>query len=289
MADVIVQPEAPVQNSYGVIQGLLQFLHDNLVWIVAILIIIILGIIIYYLFMKAEEANKERDDPGYALYKNTIRTARLRADKERIKKTYSMMNLLWLGLPLKWNEHSARILNFENKLIGYYRGHYEGMDNCLNILCYKDKFLIFFEQEFLIKVPLILKLYEDIEIETKNSEGRKVVRKQRQPRFIPLDTMLQYWKNGTIKIEATDVERVGLYYYCPVFIIDRDRSKLDYRKVMEGAIVDQTYQVMLQRVATEGMKTMEKMPSFNPYVQFNQKSPQKTKEEQRVEDTEGGQ
>jgi len=278
MAEVIVEPQAPVQETYTGIQGILAFLHDNLIWLIVIVVIIILGIIIYYLFARNEEKNRERDDPGYALYKNNMRSAVLGADIKRIRKHYSLKNLFLLGIPLIWNEHSAQIRDIDDKPMGWYRGHFESMDNCLNILLYKKKIFFFFEETFLIKAPLILKFGTE-----KKESNEKAIRDMK---YINLSSLIQFWSNGDIKINCTSLEKIGTYYFCPVFVINTDVGKLDYRTLMEGAIVDTTYQTMIQRIATEGMKVMEKMPSFNPYVQFKQKSPQKTKEEVRQDDGE---
>jgi len=274
MVEIIVEPQAPIANTYGVMQGFLNFLHDNLVWMIVIVLLIIAFIVIYYLFANNEEKNKERDDPGYALYRNHQRTAKLRADDKRIRKTYSLKNLLWMGIPILWNEHSAKVINIENEIIGYYRGHFESMDNCLNLLVYRRKFFIFFEELFLVKMPLLLK----INTAERDEKTKKMVTKER---LISLDSLIEFWKNGSVKIHCTDIEKIGLYYYCPVFIIDKEKGKLDYRKVIEGAVVDQTYQTMIQRVTTEAQKTMERMPSFNPFIQYAQKSPEKTKVEER--------
>ena len=73
-------------------------------------------------------------------------------DKKRIRKKYRFINLLWLGIPFKWKEHSAKILDMKDDLIGYYRGHYESADGTINFLAYKNATLGIFEELFVIKI-----------------------------------------------------------------------------------------------------------------------------------------
>jgi len=285
MAEVVITSQAPISSATGIIGQIFAFFHDNLIWIIVMLVIVILAVIIWMLFMNNEEALKERDDPAYALYKNHIRTCKLRSDSKRVKTTYSLLNLLWFGIPLKWNEHSCKIVNYDNGMIGYYRGHFESMDNCLNILAYKHKSFIFFEDTFIIKIPMMIK-YNEGKSKSNDVKLKNNPQVKEDLKYLNLRNMIKFWPNGDIKLYCTDVEKVGNYYYAPVFIMDSEFGKLDYRKFMEGGIIDQTYQSMLQRIVTEGMKSMEKMPSFNPYIQVAQKSPVKTQEEEKIEGTE---
>ena len=145
------------------------------------------------------------------------------------------------------------------------------MDNTINYLAYKRKFLILFEETFIVKVPRILR------IKQKEKNGGDSIK------VIDLTSQMKELPNGDIKIYCTGLERLGLYYYCPVFIIDDKRGNLDYRKVMEGSIVDTTYQTMVQRIVNVQAKMIEKATLSNPAVQQQRLGAEKTKEEQRLE------
>jgi hypothetical protein len=163
----------------------------------------------------------------------------------------------------------------DNHLIGYYRGESYEMDNSWNLYLYKEKWLFFWEQLFILKIPLHLQT-KSMEVK---EDGTKIERKYR----INLMKRVKKLPNGNIKIYCSSIQKVSLYYYCPVFIVDNDRGFLDYRKALEGTIVDNTYQVMVTRLLNTGSQQMEKSMSFNPYLQYAQKSPQKTKEEKKLD------
>ena len=88
--------------------------------------------------------------------------------------------------------------------------------------------------------------------------------------------------NGTIKIDCLNLESVGLYYYMPVFR-DIEGLPLDLRRIIEGAIIDSTNQQMIQRVLNVSSKNMEVMAKINPFLKWEQKVPEKTKEEERLQ------
>lgn len=235
-------------------------------------IILIFGMIVYYLFKKLEDERKERDEPGYQVYKALKKTCMMQADQRRIRKSWSLINILWFGLPLIKKEHSTKFLDMSNKVLGYYRGEAFTMDNTINYLGYKRKFFIFFEETFIMKIPQIIKAKRK---DKKTDEEKTDI--------IDLTGYIKELPNGDLKINCVGMERLGLYYYCPVFVIDEKHGKLDYRKVMEGSIVDTTYQTMVQRIVNVQAKMMEKATLTNPGVQAQRLGAEKTKEESKLE------
>ena len=90
---------------------------------------------------------------------------------------------------------------------------------------------------------------------------------------------IKHLPNGDIQLYATGIEKVGLYYYTPDFILDKETSIIDLRKYTEGLVMDNTYQLMVTRLQNVGAKQMEAMAMWNPQVQAARKMPEKTKEE----------
>lgn len=264
--------EEPGAVPVGALNQIFGFFSKAWKWMLVAVIIFILGIVIYYLFKKLDDERKERDEPGYQVYKAIKKTCLMQADKRRIRKSWSLVNLLWFGFPIIKKEHSCKFLDVSNRILGYYRGESHSMDNSINYLVYKSKYFIFFEESFVIKVPRILKF------------KRKDVRTgEEKPEVINLMHLIKELPNGDFKIYCTGLERLGLYYYCPVFIIDDKHGVLDYRKVMEGAIVDTTYQAMVQRIVNVQARMMEKATLTNPQLQYQRLGGEKTKEEQKLE------
>lgn len=254
------------------------------------LIIIILVIVAYYLLKKIEDERKERDEVNYALYKQIIATCRIRADKKKINRKWNWKSLfmifipfppVWFLIPFIKTEHSVKYVDMSGNLIGYYRGEYKSMDGTVYALVYKKKNFIIFEDVFLLKIPISVPYILE---EKKKMPGGdiKLIKHNRvmdlSDRYVPLG-------NGDIMIKCIDIERLGQYYYCPVYYYEYDGSinVVDYRKIMETAIHDNTNQLLLQRVTGQMKKQMEAMPSFNPFIVSSQKMPEKTKEEQNIE------
>jgi len=135
-------------------------LSETFGWLIShwYLIVILIGLIvaiavIVFLYKSRENERLERDSEGYKHRNNLMENCKMNADKTKIKNTYSWMNLFWFGIPFKRNEHSAKLLDYEGKLIGYYRGHSFGQNNMVTYLLYKKKSLFFFENQFLLQFP----------------------------------------------------------------------------------------------------------------------------------------
>jgi len=275
----------------NVLRDFINFLSNSWPYLLIAIVLIILAIIIFYLINKLEDERKERDEPGYQVYKSVKMACELNKDERLIRKTFNPATLffilfppfLWLMFVLK-KEHSAKVLDYQNNLLGYYRGDYVGMDNTWNLLVYKSKWLIFFEKTFVIKIPLSFQVKRKV----KDKKGRIMLEKDNKTpiikeEYVDLKKFIQRLPNGDIKLQATSVEPVGLYYKCPVFIIPQTGGVVDYRSLLEGAIVDNTYQVMASRLLNLGARQMEKGMLFNPDLQYKRLAPEKTKEEEKLD------
>ncbi len=67
------------------------------------------------------------------------------------------------------------------------------------------------------------------------------------------------------------------------FVIRETGQVIDYRKLMEGAVIDSTYQQMTTRLLNLGAKMMEKGMQLNPSLQYAKQSPEKTKPEEEID------
>jgi hypothetical protein len=155
----------------------------------------------------------------------------------------------------------------------------------LNYLVYKSKIFIFFEDLFVIKVPLQLK----IKVKKRNKDGEFIIDKATKKavlneKTLKLSYLINHLSNRDIKIYCIGLEKVGIYYYCPVFITDKGDGVLDYRQFTEGAVIDSTYQIMVSRILNQSAQSMEKAINLNPNIKYNQALPEKTKEEQKQDE-----
>ena len=284
MATVIEHTqEHTMVSTSNVMSQMILFIQDNWIMIVISLVMLILGIVIVMLIAKLEEERKERDDAVYAGYKNICRDCRRQADDKKIRKTWSAINLFWFGLPFVKNEHSSRIVDYRGDLLGWYRGHAKSQDGTYNILAYRRKIFIFFEDEFVIKMPISIpidipildKITKQPKYDTKTGE---IIKKRKVLNF---SNWVDHLKNGDIKIHCEGLEKSG-YYQLPV-LIDKNKDVVDLRIELGERIIDHTYNTMLQRILSDGSRNVEKAMAHNPYLIYEQKSPEKTKEEGKDE------
>jgi len=280
MADVVV---APVQSISNFLNEFFGFIGDYFGLLVAAIIIFILGIVIYMVLKKWEDEKKERDEPGFQVYNNLKRTCMLRAKDYKIRKTvawgwFFFPPLFWMAWLLK-KEHSNKLVNQFDNLIGYYRGECTSMDGSINYLVYKNKLMGLFESLFIVKIPIQLKLKKQVY----NEKTGESIKGRFNAEIINLQQLIKELPNGDLKLQCTDIERLGQYYYCPVFVINERGVILDYRQILEGTIADNTYQAMVQRLLNVGARQMERGILLNPNLVYNQKLPEKTKEEERLE------
>lgn len=278
---VEVVAESPVQQTSGFVNNFFMFIANYWGLILGAIIIFILGVVIYMILKKWEEERRERDEPGFQVYNNTRRTCALRAKSKKIRKTtawgwFFFPPLFWLAFILK-KEHSNKLVNQFDEVLGYYRGECKSMDGTINYMVYKTKMLGLFENLFVIKIP--------IQIKIRRKRINKLTRVEEEyDDYIDLQRAVINLPNGDIKVNCIDVERLGQYYYCPVFTMADEKGLiLDYRKVLEGSVADNTYQVMVQRLLNTAARQMERGILLNPNLVYNQKLPEKTKEEDRLD------
>jgi len=145
----VVSNKVDDQPIQGLFSGF-EWIVGNIPWIMVAIVVVALAIGLYYVIRKLDDERKERDDPIYQNYKNIIKSCSQNADKSRINKKYAKINLLWLGIPVVWNDFSNKLYDYHNNFMGYYRGHSYSQDGSLCFLAYKSSFL-FFETLFVLK------------------------------------------------------------------------------------------------------------------------------------------
>jgi len=239
------------------------WLGQHVVLIIFALLLVGMAIILFIILKKFEDERKARDDPIYEYYKNVVIACQGQADQNRIINNYSLKNILVFGLPIFRNEHSARILDYTNRLLGFYRGHFISQDGNLNFLVYKNKSFGIMEQRFVIRCPI------QINLKTSNN--------QKNSNIIDLKSFIGEYANGDYKINCCSVEKVS-YFWVPVFI-DNDMKPIDLRSKLNKSIVDIGYSQMVSRVLALGSKQVEKAMLHNPNLKFKQMEPEKTKAE----------
>ena len=290
MAVIVKDPNA-IQGSTGFIGNVVDFFRGSWKFILVAAILVILFVIIWYLLKKIEEERHEREEPGYQLFKTVKTSCILNANKSLICRKWNPTSLFlifipvigWFLIPFIKKDHSSKLIDYNGQLLGFYRGEYRGMDDTTNYLVYQSKKFIFFEDLFVIKVPNKLRM----KTKKRDKKGDLIFDTKKKPilidKNINLHNMVKLLPNGDIKIYCISLERIGLYYYCPVFLMDKGEGVLDYRQIVEGAVVDNTYQIMVQRLLNTASQAMEKGMLLNPNLKYAQMEPEKTKEEQKMD------
>jgi len=277
MAEVIVQQGTVRADGFidQILAPLKYMLEHWYIFLIAIILIILIAVVIYLLFGQ-KQLNRERDEPGYFLFKKTTRDALANQDKRRYRKTYSWWNILWFGLPILWKDRSKAVVNIYGQKIGAYRGHVDSQDGTINLLICKSSLLGWIDTNVLVKIPRIIN-YNEID-----NNGQIVGKKTKIFDLVEFDR-----SDLTVKIKCIGIERTALFYYMPIIEAEGSNDKpqiVDLRSFVEGTVMDSTYQVMMQRILNTGQKQMEKAMQFNPALKYAQMSPQKTPPEQDVDE-----
>jgi len=270
MAEIVVTEGAPanIGGAFEPVKDILHFLFSNWYWFAIALFFIVATILVIYLIGKILDMAKERDEPGYAKYKMTVMDCMNNRNLKNIRKRYSIKNLFWLGIPILWVDLSKRVVDKFDKPIGRYRGEIQSQDGTMNYLVCKKRILGLIDSNVVIKVLVDLKW----------EVGKEKDKKQKS---MPLNLIKEY--DGYIKINCLGIEKVGMYYHMPVIeLADKEGTTIipDLRKSVEGVVVDNTYQLMTQRLLNTGAKMMDKAMELNPRLKYDQKSPEKKPEEE---------
>lgn len=290
----IVEPTSAGANAVGgspfqMAGDFLQTIFKNgAVILIIILIIVAIGVAIFFILKaRKEDMLREQEDRTYAQYKAHLRASTLNAKKYRIKKTYSLLNLFVLGLPLFWNEHSLKLTDKDGNLIGYYRGEVPTHKGELIYCAYKKKSWFIFEDLFLMRT-LYSYNYEN-KIPAKDDKGNIVKGKyetiyekvhfDKFYDFLPREAHPKHYKE--LQIQCYGLEEDG-YYFTPAYMIKDKEGKLiigdyrpEFRENLEAYAVDEQF----KRVLRDGGQAVDSAVRTNPNVATNKHWIEKTEDE----------
>jgi hypothetical protein len=225
-----------------------------------------------------EDDQKKRDHPVYAQYCYIVDGCHEQARKQWVDKKYSLLNLFWLGVPLIWKEHSAKIRNKDNDVIGFYRGHFIAQDGFLNFLVYNHYKWLIFEDTYVIKCPyivekkvpktdekgnILLDAKENPILELKKLDFRKYIR-------------FQYNTNNDILLYAFNLENYSYFRY-PVYITEK-LEPIDLRSILGENVIDMGQSQLVTQVYEDGAKMSRKAMEHNPNVNYERMTPEKQKQ-----------
>ena len=274
MVTTNINPSQPINMAQNQISGILGFFARY--WIVILVFILLIVAIAIIIILRKQQLleREERDSEAFAMY-NTVRAdCMANADKKLIRKNYSFINLLWLGIPFVWKDHSAKLRDIDGKLIGFYRGHFDSQDGCRNYLVYKTKSLGFFENLFIIRYQKMMTFKSNV----KNGKEIKV------------NLQLKITKdkyNDDLWFQATGIQKVSIYYHTPNFVYnDVNREVMDLRKELHKAIMDDSWKLAYERSINQNTQNMRKAIDGNPFVQAKKQTGEIEQENREIKQEE---
>lgn len=285
MAEVVENPPPTGGNVGGTWNSFVHIIANY--WWVLLLFGLLIAVIVvcFMIWKKKEENDRRRDSAVYATAMNLYGSAEHNANEKWKRKYYSWWNLLWFGIPFKWNEHSVHIVDVDRNLLGYYRGHTYTQDGDLVILLYKYRiWLGLVEDKFLLYCPLKLrvpKLTEDKKTKKpvimKNEDGKIVYEYEPLPKdFIKYDTE----RGNEIRIKCNTITKQGNYYFFPnyIFVTEDGQKHIDLTDHITQQIAKTNYYVALENGYSDMSRVAGRAVEVNPHLRFKQKEPEKEKQ-----------
>jgi hypothetical protein len=249
-------------------------LTHNLPIILIVLVVVGLIVAIVWLIKKKNDDDKRRDHPIYNKYCFDVESCQIKAKHTWINCRYSFVNLWLLGIPLFWKEHSAKVRDRDNEVIGFYRGHSYTQDGYLNLLVYKSRKWLVIENTFIIKCPYSID-YLVRDGDKFCSDGKTPKTKKMRLNF-DKHIKFNHNMNNDIMINCFNLECDNYYTY-PVYISDKNEP-IDLRQFNNENIIELGQGVMLAQVFEDGSRYAQKAMAHNPAALYEQAKPQKTQE-----------
>jgi len=279
MVEVVpTQQPAPATGFSEVWSGAWGFIGSY--WWLLLLFAIIIGLVIVVIsiYWGKEENDRRRDSAVYATAMDHFESARQNANDEFIRKKYSLLNLLWLGIPFKWREHSVKLVDIDRRLLGYYRGDVKTQDGDTVYLLYKKKKLLgLVEDKFLLYCPS--KINVRTESKKNNKFGKEEIVIEIKPHVLP--KMLQYDKSGNeISVRCNTILRHGRYYYFPNYVVIHgdNQSHFDMTEHISKQIAKVNHTRVMETAYSDYSRALGKAIEVNPLLRYNQKEPEKERE-----------
>lgn len=241
---------------------------------------------------KKEDTLRERDDVNYAVYKGALRDTLHNQYAHWVHKTYSLKNILLLGIPIFWNEHSLKVIDINETLLGYYRGHKTTFKGETIYCLYKTKRLFIFENLFLLRCMDTHTYEEKIEeMVSVGKEKKKVVTISEKVdnfekfyEWLPQNTNKRLLK--TMKIQCDGLSE-DMYFRIPNYLRSGDNNRLvamdlrpEFRKNTKEYALNEQY----SRTITDLHRNIDESARSNPYISQQRHTIVKTEEEKRIDD-----
>jgi len=275
MVDVIKESaEQAAQNNQGdFVSGLMQ--HIPMIIIIAIVIGLIIALIVMWLNIQKDQ--KKRDFPIYHAYCNALDSALGHADHKWIDCRYSFINLIWFGIPFLWREHSAKVRNKDEDVVGFYRGHAVGQDGFLYIAVYNKRKWLIIEDIYLLKCAYtptikVKKMGKD-NLPVMEADG-KTFKTEKKTLDFKSYIEFKHNKNFDIMINCFDFETQPYYLY-PVYISPKGET-IDLREMLGESIIEQGHYMLLSQVFEEGSQMARKGMQHNPGANYAKAIPEKS-------------
>lgn len=259
-------------------------------FVVFLVILILLGVGVVALIiwkMKKESELHEQDNPVYAQYKSHLRSSVSNKVPSWIKKTYSLKNILLFGLPIFWNEHSLKLTDLNNNLIGYYRGQTQTHKGETIYCVYKKKSWIFFEDLFLIRT--INNYIYQTKKEIKDTKGKvldfEIITENTNfdnyYRLLPQEA--DYRNKKILEIQCIGIEEDG-FYYTPSYTTKDEKGRtmvMDLRPEFRRNLKEYTTDEQYKRLLRDSGTSVDEAIRTNPNVTANKHWIEKTEDEAR--------
>lgn len=271
MVDVQTAP-GPVAQTYTTFEKIGMWWSDNW-WIILLIVSVMVVIaIIWILASRVRELAKPRDEPAYQKYKEIMSSCSQNANRKYINKKFNLKflfvpPLFWLGFLFE-TDYSTKLRDKDGHMIGYYRGDFKSKNGIHYFTFYKKKSWFIVEDIEILMVPIY--------IQYKDSNGNDKIK------FFDLISKL---RNHDIQVDCLGVELSHNYYH-PV-LYDIDQKPVDISNFTNAVIRENTHEVMMHRVLNQGALAAEKAINHNPYLKYAQRVPEKTKEEEELDEKTG--
>jgi len=282
MTTVQVNPTQAITQATSPIRMVIDFFVNYWGYIVSLIVIAVTIGIAYAFYSILKKERLERDSEAYANYNNTVADCKINCNKLWVKANYSFVNLFWLGIPFKVSEHSAKLIDADRQLMGYYRGHFEAQDGTINYLVYKNKFLGIFEEQFLIKIPKKVKFVLGNIRKPTHSKTKNIIDSTKYKEINFKEFLSTNNWNYDIQFQAIGVQKISQFYRTPNFIY-KDREVIDLRQHMLNTINDDTWRLGWERMVNLNTKITRKAVEGNPYVQSRKQGGEIEQDNQEIE------
>lgn len=255
MAEVVVEQggeQASSGSVFGSVQGIFSWLGQH--WFLILLFLILIAAIVVGIYLVLwYNKKKRREDPMYVIFENYWEAAEINNKPEWITKRrrwwmivfgaptsiifaliYLYMFLgeswtllfVWAGVGIIiwlipiwfwYKDVSMRIINVDNRTIGYYRGHARPMDGFLYMLVKTGFKWILFEKKILLKIPENVLTLKTVKVKDKTTGEKE-----------------NAWKFDKVEIESYVWNERDNYIFIPMTTYYKEASWFYDVTLVEG-------------------------------------------------------